>query len=271
MLAPDQPAIVYGLRGLVYGEVIVQGPKRDLHSGVYGGAVHNPLQALCEILAKLHDERGRVAIPGFYDNVRELSPEEREALKKLPFSEEGFLQETGVPAPWGEPGFSILERVGARPTLEIHGIRGGFTGEGAKTVIPAQATAKVSLRLVPYQAASEIAELFRAHVEALAPPTVRVSVRMLQSGDPVLLDRSHPAFEAASKAYESSFGNPPVFTLEGGSIPVVVLLKKHYDAPVVLMGFGLPDDRLHAPNEKFYIANFYRGIECVIRFLGELA
>jgi acetylornithine deacetylase/succinyl-diaminopimelate desuccinylase-like protein len=270
MLGPDQPAIPYGLRGLVYGEITVQGPKRDLHSGVYGGAVHNPLQALCEIVAELHDEEGRVAIPSFYDNVRELSPQERDELKKLPISEEEFLRETGVPTPWGEPEFSVLEGVGARPTLEIHGIRGGFTGEGAKTVIPAQATAKVSMRIVPHQTAEEVAKLFEQHVKALTPPTVRVDVKMLQGGDPVLLDRTHPAFEAASKAYEASFGNPPVFTLEGGSIPVVVLLKEHYDAPAVLMGFGLPDDRLHAPNEKFFIPNFTRGIECMIRFLSGL-
>ncbi len=268
MLAPDQPAIVYGLRGLVYGEVEVQGPSHDLHSGSYGGAVHNPLQVLCELIAQLHDERGRVTIPGFYDRVRPL--EERAELARLPISEENLLKETGVPALWGEAGYTPLERVGARPTLEIHGIRGGFTGEGAKTVIPAKALAKISMRLVPYQSSEEIAPLFKEHVESLAPRTVRVSVRILQSGDPVLLDRRHPAFQAASRAYEASFGAKPVYTLEGGSIPIVVLLQKIFHMPVVLMGFGLPDDRLHSPNEKFHLPNFYRGMECSVHFLHEL-
>ncbi len=270
ILAPNQPSIVYGLRGLVYGEVEVHGPSHDLHSGSYGGAVHNPLTALCELIAKLHDEDGRVTIPGFYDRVRAVSEAERRELAQLPTTDKRFLEETGAPATWGESGYTTLERLGTRPTLEVHGIRGGFTGEGAKTVIPAKALAKISMRLVPHQSSDEITQLFRKHVEALAPKTVKVTVRILQSGDPVLLDRKHPAFLAASKAYEASFGAKPVYTLEGGSIPVVVLLQRLFNLPVVLMGFGLPDDRLHSPNEKFYLPNFYRGMECSVLFLTEL-
>jgi acetylornithine deacetylase/succinyl-diaminopimelate desuccinylase-like protein len=270
ILSPDQPSIVYGLRGMVYGEVEVQGPHHDLHSGSFGGAVHNPLTALCEMIAALHDAQGRVTIPGFYDRVRTLSDEESAELARLPFTDEQFKAETGISATWGESGYTTLERLGARPTLEIHGIRGGFTGEGAKTVIPAKALAKISMRLVPHQSSAAIAKLFQNHVESLTPKTVRVSVRVLQSADPVLIDRRHPAFQAASKAYEKSFGARPVYTLEGGSIPIAVLLQRLFKLPVVLMGFGLPDDRLHSPNEKFYLPNFYRGIECCVHFLAEL-
>lgn len=270
MLAPDRPAIVYGLRGMVYGEIQAEGPRQDLHSGTYGGAVHNPLQALCELLARLHDERGRVTIPGFYDRVRALSDEEREKLARLGYDEKQLQEETGVPATWGEPEFTITERVGARPTLEVHGIRGGFTGAGAKTVIPTRALAKVSMRLVPHQTADEIARSFINHVEALAPQTVHIEARALFKADPALIDRDHPAMEAAAEAYEASFGAPPVFKLDGGSIPVVSLLQSEYGIPVVLMGFGLPDDRLHSPNEKFHLPNFYRGIECAVRFLSGL-
>jgi len=271
ILSPDQPSIVYGLRGMVYGEVEVRGPSHDLHSGSFGGAVHNPLTALCQMIAKLHDEDGRVTIPGFYDRVRILSDDERKELARLPVTDGKFLAETGAPATWGESGYTTLERLGARPTLEIHGIRGGFTGEGAKTVIPAKALAKISMRLAPHQSSDEIIQLFTKQIRSLAPKTVKVSVRIIQSADPVLLDRSHPAFRAASKAYEASFGAKPVYTLEGGSIPIVVLLQRLFKLPVVLMGFGLPDDRLHSPNEKFYLPNFYRGIECCVRFLDELS
>lgn len=271
ILSPEQPSIVYGLRGMVYGEVEIQGPSHDLHSGSYGGGVHNPLKALCEMVAKLHDENGKVAIPGFYDRVRTVSAEERKELSHLPFTDKKFLQVTGAPATWGESGYTTLERLGARPTLEIHGIRGGFTGEGAKTVIPAKALVKISMRLAPYQSSEEISQLFKKHIEWLAPKTVRVTVRILQSADPVLIDRKHPAFQAASKAYEASFGAKPVYTLEGGSIPIVVLLQRLFKLPVVLMGFGLPDDRLHSPNEKYYLPNYYRGIECCARFLDELS
>ncbi len=271
ILGPERPSIVYGLRGMVYGEIAVTGPSHDLHSGSYGGGVHNPLQALCEVLAQLHDGQGRVTIPGFYERVRDLPADERDALNALKLSDEDFLQESGAPATWGEAGYSTRERLGARPTLEIHGIRGGFTGEGAKTVIPAQALAKVSMRLAAHQSGAEIARLFEEHVKALAPDTVRVQVNVLQTADPALTDRNDPAVQAAARAYEASFGAPPVYMLEGGSIPVVETLQKLYDLPVVLMGFGLPDDRLHSPNEKFHLPNFERGIACCIHFLGEMA
>ncbi len=271
MRGPEQPSIVYGLRGMVYGEIEVTGPSHDLHSGGYGGVVHNPMQAMCEILAALHDETGRVAIPGFYDAVRELSEAERAEVMEAGADESHVLSESGAPALWGEPDYGVAERLGARPTLEIHGIRGGFTGEGAKTVIPAKALAKVSMRLAAHQKADEIAELFERHVESLAPETVRVSANAFFKADPALVDRDHPAMEAAAQAYESSFGTRPVFTLEGGSIPVVSLLQHQYDIPVVLMGFGLPDDRLHSPNEKFDLHQYERGIECAIHFLTNAA
>lgn len=271
MRGPEQPSIVYGLRGMVYGEIEVAGPSHDLHSGGYGGAVHNPMQAMCEILAALHDAEGRVTIPGFYDAVRELSEAERAEVMEAGVDESDVLTESGAPAIWGEPDYSVAERLGARPTLEIHGIRGGFTGEGAKTVIPAKALAKVSMRLAAHQTADEIAELFERHVESLAPATVRVSANAFFKADPALVERDHPVMEAAAQAYEASFGARPVFTLEGGSIPVVSLLQRQYGIPVVLMGFGLPDDRLHSPNEKFDLANFERGISCAIRFLDTVA
>lgn len=271
MQGPDRPTIVYGLRGMVYGEVEVMGPSHDLHSGAYGGAVHNPIQAMCEILAALHDEDGRVTIPGFYDAVRQLGEDERAEANEAGVSESDILQESGAPAVWGEPEYSVPERLGARPTLEIHGIRGGFTGEGAKTVIPAKALAKVSMRLAAHQKADEIAVLFERHVESLAPETVNASAHAFFKADPALVERDHPVMEAAAKAYRSSFGAGPVFTLEGGSIPVVSTLQSQYDIPVVLMGFGLPDDRLHSPNEKFDLRQFERGIECAIHFLSNVA
>ncbi|HEY5596089.1 MAG TPA: dipeptidase [Candidatus Bipolaricaulota bacterium] len=270
ILSPTQPLLVYGLRGLVYSEIEVQGPSADLHSGRYGGAVHNPMQALCEILAALHDGNGTVTIPGFYDRVRKLPADELQAMNQLPFSDRDFLQEMGAPALWGERQFSVLERVGARPTLEIHGIRGGFTGEGAKTVIPAKALAKVSMRLVANQSGAEIAKLYANHVQSIAPRTVKVQVRILQHADPALTERDHPATQAAARAYEASFGAKPCFMLEGGSIPVVEMLQKRFKLPVVLMGFGLPDDRLHSPNEKYHLPTFYKGIDCSIHFLQEM-
>lgn len=271
MSGPDQPTIVYGLRGMVYADVEVTGPTHDLHSGGFGGAVHNPMQAICEILASLHDEDGRVTIPGFYDDVRALGDEERAEIVETGVAESDVLRESGAPALWGEPDHSVAERLGTRPTLEIHGIRGGFTGEGAKTVIPAKALAKVSMRLAPYQKADEIAETFERHVESLAPETVHVKARAFLKADPALVERDHPVMEAASQAYEASFGARPNFMLSGGSIPVVSTLQSQYDMPVVLMGFGLPDDRVHSPNEKLDLTQFERGIECAIHFLSNVA
>lgn len=271
MLTPAQPLIVYGLRGMAYTEIEVTGPSHDLHSGAYGGAVHNPMQAICEIIAKLHDEDGKVTIPGFYDKVRTMSDEEKALQESIPFGEKEVLKETGVPQVWGEPQYTVAQRLGVRPTLEVHGIRGGFTGDGAKTVIPAKALAKVSMRLVPNQTSEEAAKLLKNYVKEIAPNTINVDVRMIHGGEPALIDYEHPAVRAAGNSYEASFGNQPYFSLEGGSIPVVELLQRIFDIPVVLMGFGLPDDRLHSPNEKFHLPNYYKGIECSIRYMYELA
>ncbi len=270
MPSPQQPALLYALRGLTYMEVTVQGPDHDLHSGSYGGAVRNPAEALCGVLARLKDEEGHITIPGFYDRVRPLEAEEREALARLPFTEARFLQETGVPAPWGEAGYTVLEQITARPTLEINGLVSGYTGPGSKTIIPATAAAKVSMRLVPDQDPEEIARLFTEHVARLMPPQVRATIETRHTAWPVLIDRHAPAMEAAARALEAVFGAPPVYTREGGTIPIVATFQRQLGAPVVLMGFGLPDDNLHAPNEKFHLPNFYRGIAASIHFLAEM-
>lgn len=272
MLNAETPAIIYGVRGLAYMEVEVQGPGRDLHSGSYGGVAHNPLQVMVEMLSALHDDQGRVAIPGFYDKVPPLTDDERAELKRIPFDEEAFRQEVGAPALWsGEAGYTPLERLGARPTLELHGIRGGFVGEGQKTVIPAKIVAKVSMRLVPDQDPLEIARLFEERIRELAPPTVRVQVRTLAYGDPALIERDIPAMQTAIQAFRQGFGAEPVFLRSGGTIPVVAMLNKILQVPVIMMGFGLPDDNLHAPNEKFNLDNFYRGINTSIHFMQGLA
>jgi acetylornithine deacetylase/succinyl-diaminopimelate desuccinylase-like protein len=272
MLNAETPAIIYGLRGLVYMEVEIQGPGHDLHSGAYGGVAHNPLQVAVEMLAALHDDQGRVAIPGFYDKVHPLTDEERAELKRIPFDEEAFRREIGAPALWsGEVGYTPLERLGARPTLEIHGIRGGFVGEGQKTVIPARIVAKVSMRLVSDQDPLEIAQLFEQRIHELAPPSVQVKVRRLSYGDPALIERDAPAVQVAIHAYRQNFGADPVFRRSGGTVPVVAMLSKTLKIPVVMMGFGLPDDNLHAPNEKFRLDNFYRGIDTSIYFMHGLA
>ncbi len=271
MLAPDQPVLLYGLRGMAYMEIEVRGPDHDLHSGSFGGGVRNPANVLCQIVGALKDERGRITIPGFYDAVLPLEPEERELLTQVPFDEAQFQREAGVTKTWGEAGYTLLEQICARPTLDVNGLLSGYTGQGVKTVLPAWARAKVSMRLVPNQQPNEIARLFREHVESLAPDTVRLSVRALHGAEPVLIGRDIPQMQAATRALERGFGAPPVFMREGGSIGVVATLQKELGTPVVLMGFGLPDDNLHAPNEKFHLPNFYRGVETIIRFLNELA
>ncbi len=271
ILGPDQPSIVYGLRGLSYIEVTVQGPAHDLHSGMYGGAVENPLHVLARLVAQLHDEQGHVTIPGFYDKVRPLSDEERAELARVPYGEAQLLAETGVPQPWGEPEYTVVERIGARPTLDVNGMWGGFTGQGAKTVIPARAHAKISMRLVPDQDPDEIARAALEYLKKLAPPTVTVEGQALYGSPPALVPRDLPAMRAAAAAYEQVWGKRPIFTREGGTIPVVALFATRLNLHTVLMGFGLGDDNLHAPNEKFFLPNFYRGIETVIRFHRLLA
>ncbi len=266
IIDPHTPALVTGVRGLVYMEISLRGSRRDLHSGSYGGVVENPLNAMVKLLAALHDDNGRVTIPGFYDAVQELSPTEREAINNGAITEEMVLAETGAPALWGEAGYTVAERIGARPTLDIHGIKGGFTGIGQKTVIPATTMAKVSMRLVPDQEPEEIVRLFTDYIHQLSPPTMTVSVQKLAASGGAMVDLSAPAIEAAAAAYEQGFGRRPVFVREGGTLPVVATFNQLLKIPVVMMGFGLPDDSLHAPNEKFHLPNFYRGIETDIYF-----
>lgn len=270
IIGPDTPAVSVGVRGMAYMEVTLRGSRLDLHSGTYGGVVENPLNALVKMLAVLRDDQGRVTIPGFYDKVRELTPAERKALNNGPVTEQTILAETGAPALWGEAGYTAVERRGVRPTLDIHGIRGGYIEPGMKTVIPAMVSAKVSMRLVPDQDPLEIGRLFEAHLRRLCPPTMEMTVTQLAAGESAVVDITDPAVQAAAEAYERGFGNRPIYERDGGSIPVVSMINKILNAPVVMMGFGLPDDRLHAPNEKFYLPNFYRGINTVIHYFDIL-
>lgn len=271
LFAPGVPSITYGLRGLAYVEVTLTGPDRDLHSGVYGGAVENPINALARLIAGLHDADGRVAVPGFYDAVRPLTDDERATYRALPFDETGWKASIGVEAVRTEAGYSVLEAVTARPTLDVNGIWGGYTGEGAKTVLPARASAKISCRLVPDQQPGAVAELLRAYFEAHTPPTMRLTFRNLHGGRPVLVPTDSPAMQAAADAMEAVFGQRPYFTREGGSIPVVADFKQHLGLDTVLMGFGLNTDALHSPNEHFGLDRFRQGIETAIRFLDAYA
>lgn len=271
ILDRDTPAIVYGLRGIAYLEVEVTGPAGDLHSGSYGGAVHNPINALCAMIASLQDADGRITIPGFYDSVRQLEDEERAELAKVPFDRQDWLQEAGVKTDWGEPEYTITERTTARPTLDVNGIWGGYMEPGTKTVLPSNAYAKISTRLVPDQDPAEISRLIQRHMKAIAPPTVSVEVRELHLGDGAIVRRDSPAMQAACRAYAAGFGAEPVFKRTGGSIPVVATLQKELGIEAILMGFGLPDDNLHAPNEKLHLPNFHRGIETAIHFFQFLA
>ncbi len=268
--SPNQPSIVYALRGLVYLELEVRGPKQDLHSGGFGGTVHNPAQALCEIIAALHHPDGSVAVDGFYDKVRPIDEKERTAMAKTDVSEEEWKRLTGAPQAWGEAQYTLRERVGARPTLEVNGIWGGFTGEGSKTVLPAKATAKISCRLVPDQDPYEIEALIRAQVAKLAPPTITWEVRALNHGHCALVPIDSLAMECAVAAYERGFGARPLFLREGGSIPVVATFAQTYQVPVLLVGYGLPDDGAHGPNEKFNLECLYRGIHTAAALLEEL-
>jgi acetylornithine deacetylase/succinyl-diaminopimelate desuccinylase-like protein len=267
--SPTQPSLTYGLRGLAYFELWVYGPKQDLHSGVFGGSVHNPAQVLCELIAGMHDVDGRVTLPGFYDKVRDLSAEERRALAHP--SDDEWRAMAGVPQLYGEKGFTTAERVGARPTLEVCGIQSGFTGEGAKTVLPAKAMAKISMRLVPDQDDKQVESQLRAYLEQHAPPTVHWELKKFVTAPAVLVERDTPGMRAAIKALETTFGKKPVFKLEGGSVPVVSMVQQTLGVDSILMGFGLPDDNLHSPNEKLHLPNFYRGVEAYIRFFDAVA
>ena len=268
MFADGIPAIEVGLRGMVYTEVTVNAAAHDLHSGLYGGAAPNAINTLCHIVARLKDEQGRIQVPGFYDAVRAITAEERAQWAGLPFDEEEYLRnEIGAPALTGEEDYTVLERVGARPTLDANGIIGGFTGEGAKTVIPATARVKISMRLVPDQEPPKIAEAFKHYVEEICPPHATVDVNVIHTAEPVLLESDSPYMQAAATALTEVFGNETVFMRGGGSIPIVSLFSKVLNAPSVLMGFGLPDDNLHAPNEKMKLENIYKGIDTSVRYL----
>ena len=266
IISLDQPSITVGLRGLSYMEVEVTGPNRDLHSGVYGGAVANPINTLSKMIASLHDENGRVTIPGFYDKVAELSKADREAINKAPFNLEEYKKELGIDEVTGEKGFTTLERTGIRPTLDCNGIWGGYTGEGAKTVLPSKASAKISMRLVPNQIHEEITELFTKHILSIAPKTVKVKVTAHHGGAPAVTPTDSKAFKAASKAFEEVWGKTPIPTRDGGSIPIVALFKKELGLDTVLMGFGLDSDAIHSPNEQYGIKNFWLGIEMMVAF-----
>lgn len=266
------PAITVGLKGLVYMQVELVGPNRDLHSGSFGGAVENPAIALARMLASLHDDRGRVTIPGFYDQVRDISRAERDAMKKLPFDEKGFAADLGLSVERlkGESGWSTLERKWARPTLDVNGLLSGWTGEGAKTVLPSKAMAKFSMRLVPDQDPKAIEKLVREHFARICPPTCTMKLGCDHGAEPVLVDAESPWLAAASRAVAKGFGKPPVFIREGGSIPVVSVFKKQLGIETILLGLGLPDDNAHSPNEKFHLPDFHRGIETAAWLLEEM-
>lgn len=270
MFAKGVPSICHGLRGLTYLQVDLRGTDTDLHSGTFGGAVINPIFALVHMLAALKDARGKVRVPGFYDRVRKLTAAERKAFASLPHSDAKYKKSMGAPELFGEAGFTTLERTWARPTLEINGIWGGFTGEGAKTVIPAEAHAKISCRLVPNQTSREIARKVEAHLKKIAPKAVKVKVRELHGGEGWLAETDHPALRAAGRAVERAFGKAPVFMREGGSIPVIPSFGKILGVPAVLLGIGLHDDNLHAPNEKLDLDNFYKGNEAAAFLMEEI-
>ena len=271
MRAVEEPAITHSLRGMTYLEVEVKGPREDLHSGFFGGAVHNPAVALVELLAALFAPDGTVAVPGFYDDVAPLTDEERAMIARTDLTPAELLEATGAPAAWGDERFSIRERVSARPTLDVNGLWGGYAGPGPKTIIPASAGAKLSSRLVADQDPERVYELLEAFIEARAPDTVRVEVRLLTTGRPALVPFDLPEMQAAVRAYERGWGHTPVFTRGGGSIPVVADIVDLMQVPVVMMGYGLDSDGLHAPNEHYAIETFERGIETAIVYLEELA
>lgn len=268
--APEVPAITYGLRGLAYFELRLQGPEKDLHSGLFGGSVHNPAQVLCELVTGMHDADGRVTLPGFYDKVRALDADERAEIARLPYSDDEWKAMTGVPALWGEKGYSTLERIGARPTLEVNGMLSGFTGEGSKTVLPAKAMAKISTRLVADQEPADVYEQLCLYLKRNCPKTVKWEVEELTHGKGAIMDRNTPAMKAASDALKTVFGKEPIFKREGGSVPIVAMLQEKLGVDSVMLGFALPSDGIHGPNEKQYLPNFFRGIETYIHFMAGL-
>ena len=268
IIANDIPSIDVGLRGLSYMEVAVQGPNRDLHSGVYGGAVANPINILCQMIASLHDEFNHITIPGFYDGVLDLSASDRAAMAQTPFDLEAYQKDLGIQSVHGEKGYSTIERASIRPTLDVNGIWGGYTGEGAKTVLPSMAYAKISMRLVPNQSSDEITRLFTEHFISIAPKGVKVSVKAHHGGEAYLMPTDSIAYKAASDALATTFGKEPVPTRGGGSIPIVALFEKELGVKSILMGFGLDTDAIHSPNEHYGLFNFYKGIETIPHFFS---
>jgi acetylornithine deacetylase/succinyl-diaminopimelate desuccinylase-like protein len=266
ILGNDTPSIDTGLRGLAYMEVEVDGPNRDLHSGVYGGGVANPVNVLCKMIAGCHDDNNHITIPGFYDNVLELSQAERNEMAKAPFDLELYKKDLNIEEVAGEKGYSTIERTGIRPTLDVNGIWGGYTGEGAKTVLPSKAFAKISMRLVPNQSSHEISSLFQKYFESVAPKSVKVKVTTHHGGEPVVVSTESIGYQSASKAMEETYGKKPVPTRGGGSIPIVALFKKELGLDSILFGFGLDSDALHSPNEHYGLFNYYKGIETIPLF-----
>ncbi len=271
MLGPDQPALCYGLRGILYTEVMVQGPAGDLHSGHYGGAVANPANVLSAMIAALKDGDGRITVPSFYERVRPVTPADRELYRALPFDERAYLEAAGAPEPAGEKGFTTLERITVRPTLDVNGLWSGYQGPGSKTVLPSLAHAKVSMRLVPDQDPDDLFPRFEAYLKKLAPKSVRIEVTNLHSAQPYITEPDHPMLDAARRALARVWKKPPVMIREGGSIPVMTTFQRTHGLPCILMGFGLDDDQVHAPNEKFSLSSYFGGTKSAAFLYEELA
>lgn len=271
MISMEHPSLETGLRGLAYMEVEVVGPNRDLHSGVYGGAVANPINILCKMIASLHDENNHITIPGFYDKVDDMSDADRKALNNAPFDINEYKKDLGVKEVRGEKGYTTMERTGIRPTLDVNGIWGGYTGEGAKTVLPSKANAKISMRLVPHQSSDEISAMFQKHFESIAPDYVTVKVTAHHGGEPVVTPTDSVAYKAAAAAIKTAFGKDPIPTRGGGSIPIIALFEKTLGLKTVLLGFGLDNDNIHSPNEKYDVFNYFKGIETIPYFHKNLA
>ena len=271
MYQKDLPALCYALRGITYLELTVKGPDKDLHSGTYGGAIDNPLNVLCDMMSRMRDKYGKITVPGFYDDVLEVDHEEHLMFEELPFDEDQYKAEVGAKALNGEFGYTTLERTWARPSMDLNGIYGGYTGEGSKTILPSYAKAKLSFRLVPNQDSKDVTAKIVRYIKSIAPPTVTVEIDFSHSGEPVLIPKDSPAMQAAAKALKLSFSKDPVFMREGGSIPIVQLFKLALKAPTVLMGFGLATDNIHSPNEHYVLDNFFGGIKASSYFFSEYA
>lgn len=267
MISPATPTITLGLRGVAHYEILIYGPDHDLHSGMFGGIVHNPAQALCDVLSGMHDAQGRITLPGFYERVRSLPEDEKAELNRLPITDATYLKQTGVPKLWGEPEYTAVERIGTRPSLEINGLYSGYIGEGSKTIIPSYAMAKISLRLVPHQEPAEVKQQIEQYLQDTIPDTVTWKVKGVRGAPASIVDRNLPETQALKKALETVWGIPPVYKLEGGSVPVVGSMESILGLKSVLTGFGLPEDNIHSPNEKLHLPTWKKGIDALIHFL----